>query len=167
MTIILIAMLFPANHVMAEEGNNFYVLNSQNGMSSNCVLQMLQLNDGRMVIITDKAVDVYDGQRFLSVPIDTTQWNALPAYNGATHLFADTQDRLWMKQWRRLYCLDLKTLHWQKDLNWTAEDFFISNDGEMWLLYDRQLKSPTSQHVLNLPSDAGNLQDVVSQAEYV
>ena len=53
MTIILIAMLFPANHVMAEEGNNFYVLNSQNGMSSNCVLQMLQLNDGRMVVITD------------------------------------------------------------------------------------------------------------------
>ena len=167
MAIILIAMLFPANHVMAEEGNNFYVLNSQNGMSSNCVLQMLQLNDGRMVVITDKAVDVYDGQRFLSVPIDTTQWNALPAYNGATHLFADTQDRLWMKQWGRLYCLDLKTLHWQKDHNWTAEDFFISNDGEMWLLYDRRLKSHTSQHVLNLPSDAGNLQDVVSHAENV
>lgn len=87
MAIKLMAMLFLANNVMAEEGDNFYVLNSQNGMSSNCVLQMLQLNDGRMVVITDKAVDVYDGQRFLSVPIDTTQWNALPAYTRRLPLY--------------------------------------------------------------------------------
>ena len=165
MTIILIAMLFPANHVMAEEGNNFYVLNSQNGMSSNCVLQMLQLNDGRMVVITDKAVDVYDGQRFLSVPIDTTQWNALPAYNGATHLFADTQDRLWMKQWGRLYCLDLRTMSWQREEKWTASDFFITDNGSAWLLHGRELRDTVSGRALPLPSAVGDLQDLVSAAD--
>ena len=55
------------------------MLNRQTGLSSNCVLQMLQLRDGRMVVVTDKAVDVYDGQRFLSARIDTTVWTAVPA----------------------------------------------------------------------------------------
>jgi AraC-like DNA-binding protein len=165
--ILLLVVLFPVHHMAAEKSNNYYALNSQNGMSSNCVLQMLQLNDGRMVVVTDKAVDVYDGLRFSSVAIDTTQWVGVPGYIGATHLFADAQDRLWMKQWGRLYCLNLRTMQWLKERNWTAADFFITSDGETWLLHGRQLVNSASQHVLHLPTEAGNLQDVVSHSDSV
>jgi ligand-binding sensor domain-containing protein len=87
--VLLSALFLSVLGLGAEEGKSYYALNRQNGLSSNCVLQMLQLRDGRMVVVTDKAVDVYDGQRFLSVAIDTTLYTAVPAYNGATHLFAD------------------------------------------------------------------------------
>lgn len=76
---LLSALLLTIFGLRAEEGRSYYVLNRQNGLSSNCVLQMLQLRDGRMVVVTDKAVDVYDGQRFLSARIDTTVWTAVPA----------------------------------------------------------------------------------------
>ncbi len=75
--ILLLVLLVPAFAQATEEGSSFYTLTQQDGLSSNCVLQMLQLHDGRMVMVTDKAVDVYDGQRFSSVPIDTTRWQQI------------------------------------------------------------------------------------------
>ncbi len=151
----------------ADAPASFYTLNTQNGLSSNRVLQMLQLRDGRMVVVTDRAVDVYDGQRFTSATIDTSQWVAVPAYRGATHLFADGHDRLWMKQWRRLYCLDLRTMRWLRDFGWSADDFFITDDGETWLLDGRRLCAEASRRQLELPSEAGNLQDVVTLADSI
>ena len=163
--VLWLALFLTNLNGIAEESSNFYTLNRQNGLSSNCVLQMLQLHDGRMVVVTDKAVDVYDGQRFLSTPIDPSMFVPLPAYNGATHLFADKQDRLWMKQLGRLYCLDLRTMHWQQEHDWTASDFFITDDGEMWQLYGSQLKSASSRTILKLPQEAGELQDVMTYAD--
>ena len=157
----------PQQNGSADETRNFYTLNRQNGLSSNCVLQMLQLQDGRMVVVTDKAVDVYDGQRFLSAPINPSMFVPLPAYNGATHLFADKQDRLWMKQLGRLYCLDLRTMHWQQEHDWTASDFFITGDGEMWQLYGSKLISVSSRTFLKLSQEAGELQDVMSHNDSI
>ena len=50
--------LFITAPLCAKEESGFYALNRQNGLSSNCVLQMTQLNDGRMVIVTDVAIDI-------------------------------------------------------------------------------------------------------------
>ena len=95
--LLLLAMTACLNIGAAEQERSYYTLSQQNGLSDNCVLQLLQLPDGRMVVVTQQAIDVYDGQSFTSVRIDTTRWMPLPAYNGATHLFADSKDRLWMK----------------------------------------------------------------------
>ena len=161
-SVLLLLLFFPLCSLAADNVTGFYTLNHQNGLSSNCVLQLLQLHDGRMVVVTDKAVDVYDGQRFLSAAIDTTRWVPVPAYNGATHLFADSDDRLWLKRWGQLYCLDLRTMRWQIDDGWDADDFFITGDGETWLLHDRLLQGVSSGCELHLPVEAGNLQDVVA-----
>lgn len=146
----------------AEQERSYYSLNLQNGLSSNCVLQLLQLPDGRMVVVTQQAIDVYDGQSFSSVRIDTTRWMPLPAYNGATHLFADNSDRLWMKQWGRLYCVNLRTMRQDTIGGWRHDDFFIDGRGETWLLQGRQLAGRRSGVVLKLPASAGMLQDVVT-----
>lgn len=164
---LLTLLLFPAIMMAGEENKSFYTITHQNGLSSNCVLQMLQLRDGRMVVVTDCAVDVYDGQRFQTAVIDTTKWVSVPAYNGATHLFTNGKDRMWMKQWGRLYCLNLRTMKWVCDSTWTAHDFFITDDGCTWFLHDRQLNSPMIKRSLNLPPDAGNLQDVVAQGDTI
>jgi hypothetical protein len=67
-----------------------------------------------------------------------------------------------MKQRGRLYCLDLPTMKWQKQQPWNADDFFITDNEEIWLLNDKQLKNGTSELLLQLPNEAGALQDVVS-----
>ena len=161
LVLLYLILIIPTN-LFAEDIKSFYAINNQNGLSSNCVLQMCQMQDGRMVIVTDCAVDIYDGHQFISAPIDTAQWVSLPAYNGATHLFTDQQDRLWMKQWTKLWCLNLRTMQWEKERKWTADDFFITADGDKWLLHGNQLESVDSNHTLSLPSDAGSLQDLIS-----
>lgn len=82
-TTLMTVLLLLCRTGAAAESKSFYTLNNHNGLSSNCVLQMLQLADGRMVVVTDKAVDVFDGQRFLSAIIDTSQYVPLDAYDEA------------------------------------------------------------------------------------
>lgn len=163
LSLFLLLLLAPLTSASGSEEQSFYTLNRQNGLSNNCVLQMLQLPDGRMVTVTQEAVDVYDGQRFSSLRIDTTQWIPLPGYSGATHLFADDHDRLWMKYWGRLFCFDLRTMHQQLPDDWQDDDdFFIDGQGHRWLLKGRQLKNTEAGLVLHLPDEAGQLQDVVA-----
>lgn len=169
LTPLLLLLAFSLNAAtVADGGKSFYTLNRQNGLSDNQVLSLLQLGDGRMVAVTRQAVDVYDGQGVSSLPIDTTQWTPLPAYDGATHLFADGQDCLWMKQWGRLYCFDLRTMRQRQPDDWQDdEDFFIDGRGKTWLLKGRLLRSAASGQSLNLPAEAGLLQDVVAVGDNI
>ena len=47
----------------------FYVLNTQQGLSDNCILQMMQLADGRLAVRTPKDINLYDGRRFSWIPL--------------------------------------------------------------------------------------------------
>lgn len=165
--LLLLAMTACLNIGAAEQERSYYTLSQQNGLSDNCVLQLLQLPDGRMVVVTQQAIDVYDGQRFTSVRIDTTRWMPLPAYNGATHLFADSKDRLWMKQWGRMFCVNLRTMRQETIDSWKHDDFFIDERGETWLLQGRQLSGQRSGLALDLPTTAGMLQDVVAFGKHL
>ena len=153
----LLCLTLPA----AEAEQHFYALNRQNGLSDDGVLQLMQLRDGRMVIVTKSGADLYDGQQIRSIPVNDTLRMPIPAYEGATHLFADSDDRLWMKRWKQLFCFDLRTMQQRIDTTWHADDFFIDEAGETWLLRGRRLSGNTSGRTLPLPDDAGALQDVV------
>ena len=145
----------------AEAEQHCYALNRQSGLSNDGVLQLMQLRDGRMVIVTRSGVDLYDGQQIRGIRIDKEMWMPIPAYGGATHLFADSDDRLWMKRRGRLYCFDLRTMRQKADSTWRADDFFIDDSGETWLLQGRELSGNPSGRTLLLPDEAGALQDVV------
>ena len=166
----LLVLLLIAVQSLAAGGQeaHFYTLNRQNGLSDNCVLQLMQLSDGRMVTVTPRSIDIYDGQRFSALSIDTTQWVALPAYQGATHLFADSHDRLWMKQRERLYCFHLPTMRQVIPEDWHGDDdFFIDDNGNTWLLKGRTLRHAAGNHRLQLPHSAGLLQDVVAVGDSI
>ena len=56
-TMLLTLSVFLSATVMATETDgSFYTLTRQQGLSSNCVISLLQLHDGRMVAVTDSAV---------------------------------------------------------------------------------------------------------------
>ncbi|MBR2104485.1 MAG: helix-turn-helix domain-containing protein [Bacteroidales bacterium] len=160
----LIAIIIFAFHNTASADNerNFYTLNRHNGLSDNCIWQLLQLGDGRMVSVTPHSVDIFDGQGITTVDIDTSMYMTIPLYNGATHIFADRNQLLCIKQWQHLYCIDLKTLSQRKFDDWDSYDFYIDGNGETWLLKPGKLCAVNSNRILDLSKIDGVLQDVVS-----
>ena len=150
-----------------EESKHFYTLNVQNGLSSNHIQQMLQLRDSRMVVMTDVAVDVYDGVRFASIPVDGSAWVPLSNYQGELHLFADSHDRIWAKRHKHLYCFNLRTMQQEKISDFSADDFFIDANGETWTMRGNRLEGDMSDRHLSIKSDMGLLQDVEAMGDSV
>ena len=146
----------------AQTEHSFYTLSRQNGLSDDCVWQLVQLSDGRMVVVMPHTVDVYDGVQFSTIRLDSAHWCAVPSYHGATHLFSDGRSRLWLKEYGRLCCLDLQTLRQVEGLDVDADDFFVDDLGTTWLLHGRQLCDTVSRRTLLLPDEAGEIQDVVA-----
>ncbi|MCR5395310.1 MAG: helix-turn-helix domain-containing protein [Bacteroidales bacterium] len=140
---------------------NYYTLNRQNGLSDDCVWQLEQLDDGRMVVVMPHTVDIYDGVQCSTIALDSSGWLTLPAYHGATHVYSDGKARLWLKQYGRMCALDLRTLQQVPLDDDGAEDFYADAGGHVWLLHDQLLTDTTSGMTITLPDTAGALQDVV------
>ena len=104
----LSAAMLPAAAQKIEKDEYFLVVNSRQGLSDNCILQMMQLPDGRLAVRTRKGLDIYDGKHFVFVQLCADKMQRLPKYNGQTHLYADNQKRLWVKDYHQVYCVDLE-----------------------------------------------------------
>ena len=87
-----------------ETNDYFYVLNTQQGLSDNCILQMMQLADGRLAVRTPKGINLYDGRHFTLIPLSAEKAESITKYKGQTHLYADSQDRLWVKEYQKIIC---------------------------------------------------------------
>ena len=91
-----------------ETNDYFYVLNNQQGLSDNRVLQMMQLADGRLAVRTRKGINLYDGRRFSFISLPEEKAENIMKYKGLTHLYADSQDRLWIKEYQKIFCIQLR-----------------------------------------------------------
>lgn len=166
--LMLLLCLLPCVGALGdEESKHFYTLNVHNGLSSNHIQQMLQLSDRRMVVMTDVAVDVYDGVRFSSIPVDASAWASLSNYRGELHLFADSHDKIWAKRHNHLYCFNLRTMQQEKISDFSADDFFIDANGETWTMRGNSLEGDLSSRHLSIKSDMGMLQDVEAMGDSV
>nr|MCR5454820.1 hypothetical protein [Bacteroidales bacterium] len=85
--LLVVGSAIPFAAIAADNDQSFYTLNRRNGLSDNCIWQLLQLDDGRMVSVTPHSVDIFDGQGITTVEIDTSKYMKIPLYNGATHVF--------------------------------------------------------------------------------
>ena len=142
----------------------YYTLNTANGLSSNRVLQMAQLDDGRIVVYSGSGIDVYDGQRFTRAPVADSGWVGLPAYCGHTHLYVDSGDMLWIKEHRRMTCVDLRRMRQCRDLarklGDDVADFFVDSRRRRWVVRADSLCLDGGRLALGLPAGAGRLQDM-------
>lgn len=160
----LLAVLFVLPLALRAGSATFYTLNTTNGLSANSVLQMVQLPDGRIAVYTGRAVDVYDGQRFTSAAVADTGWLELPAYTGHTHLYIDARDNLWVKEHRRMACVDLRRMR-QRPLTAVGEwrgvaDFFVDSRRRAWVVRGDSVQCADGGHALVMPGEAGRLQDI-------
>ncbi len=163
--LVLSFLLFVLPFAVQGENKTYYTLTDEQGLKGLDVLQMLQLEDGRMVMVTWDYVNIYDGVSFRSIRRDKVYESAIQGYKGYTHLYVDGEQRLWIKNTGRVSCLDLRTLRFVSRCDSlfrdpSATDFFVDSDKDLWLVDGRRLVNNRNEMTLVLPDGAGNVQDL-------
>ena len=163
----LSAEMLPAAAQKIEKDEYFSVINTRQGLSDNCILQMMQLPDGRLAMRTQKGIDIYDGKHFAFVLLCADKMLKLPKYNGQTHLYADNQNRLWVKDCRQVYCVDLVSGKLEVPPLDSVEDLFVDSRRNVWMVKGDTVTNTVDGSRLLLHRDWGCLQDMDTDGKYV
>ena len=147
----------------------FSRLDASDGLSDNQVQHILQLPDGRMVFTTRGNINLYDGMHFHYIHRNDSDVCPLPHYKGAYHVYVGPDDRLWVKDYRRMWCLDLRhecylqrpaDVFREMGLTDTVTDLFVDEEKGLWLVTDKGLFDATRKRYLPYRKETGELQDV-------
>lgn len=171
-----------------ETNDYFYVLNTQQGLSDNCILQMMQLADGRLAVRTPKGINLYDGRRFSWIPLPAEKAESITKYKGQTHLYADSQDRLWVKEYQKIFCIQLaegrllehpldalpengkvdkmKMMRNGPTRN-AIQDLFVDSRKNVWVVMGDSLLNTQDGNLIHLKKEWGCLQDLDTDGKQV
>ena len=166
----------------------FYVLNTQQGLSDNCILQMMQLADGRLAVRTPKGINLYDGRRFSWIPLPAEKAESITKYKGQTHLYADSQDRLWVKEYQKIFCIllaegrilehpldalsgngkenKMKMMRNGPTRN-DIQDLFVDSRKNVWVVMGDSLLNTQNGNLIHLKKEWGCLQDLDTDGRQV
>jgi len=166
LTILSFFILIP---VQAREHYVFSLIDSNDGLSENRVRSISQLSDGRMVIVTNGLVNLYDGTSFHYIHYDDEKVYHLSEYFGFYHLYVDTQERLWVKDYQKLMLFDLKkesfvhnldSVLLEEGITASLSNFFMDSKSNLWCLTNQNeliLKEPNQKDVTVFISDFSQL----------
>lgn len=144
------------------------------GLSDNQVQHILQLHDGRMAITTKGNINIYDGNSFRYIHYDENCEYELEDYEGAYHVYEDSSSRLWVKDYRRLRCFDLRHTRYISNIDSlfrtfhakeSVKDLFVDSNGEVWLVTRRHIRNEKGDVCIEKQTDSGILQDVDISAD--
>ncbi len=154
----------------AETGPKVFTpLNASHGLSDNQIRYILQLPDERMVFVTRGNVNLFDGARFTYLHSTPADAQPITKYNGHTRIYQGRDSLLWIKTWRTLTCVDLRTqsyvpypesLFRERGVTGQVEDLFVDCEGRLWLLTPDGLMTPGASSAIDISADQGSLQDV-------
>ena len=171
-----------------ETNDYFYVLNTQQGLSDNRVLQMMQLADGRLAVRTPKGINLYDRRHFSLIPLPAEKAENITKYKGQTHLYADSQDRLWVKEYQKIFCIQLregrllehpldslsrneKEDKMQMMRNSSSrnaiQDLFVDSRKNVWVVMGDSLLNTQDGNLIHLKKEWGCLQDLDTDGKQV
>jgi len=171
-----------------ETSDYFYVLNTRQGLSDNCILQMMQLPDGRLVVRTPKGINLYDGRRFSFIPLPEEKAECIMKYKGQTHLYADSQDRLWIKEYQKIFCIlltegqllehpidsllnkgneDKMRLNRSSSTRNAIQDLFVDSRKNVWVVMGDSLLNTQDGNLIHLKKEWGCLQDLDTDGRQV
>ena len=166
----------------------FYVLNTQQGLSDNCILQMMQLADGRLAVRTRKGINLYNGRRFTFIPLPAAKAEDIMKYKGQTHFYADSQDRLWVKEYQKIFCILLSEDRLQEHsldslpgngkenkmriirnspTGNAIQDLFVDSRKNVWVVLGDTLLNMQDGNLIHLKKEWGSLQDLDTDGKQV
>lgn len=144
----------------------FFVLNEEQGFKGGEILQIRQLEDGRMLIVTQGYINLYDGLTVKNIRRSRAHCMSIKDYNGHTHLYIDCEQRLWIKNKFHAECLDLKTLRFASSPDSLThhrpmDDLYVDSERkEVWAVHGQNICNIHNGRTLVLPQTAGLLQDL-------
>lgn len=154
-------------------GEYFYTLNTQHGLSDNNILQMMQLPDGKIVVKTQRGINLYDDSHFRFLPLNPKEAQEIRGYKGQSHLYVDGKNRLWVKDYQEVYAIDLHSFrlisHPLDSLaSQSIEDVFVDSKHEVWVIMNHTSNPTANKTLVNLQSQLrlalnpvwGELQDM-------
>lgn len=161
----------------------FYVLDTRQGLSDNCILQMMQLADGQLAVRTRKGINLYDGRRFVLIPLPSEKEESIAAYKGQTHLYADNRNRLWVKDYQKIFCVQLtegrlmehpldSLLHETGQIRdglkgHDIQDLFVDSRKQVWVVMGNTLLNTQDGCLISLRKEWGSLQDLDTDDQQV
>lgn len=153
---LFIALLI-GHTVCAQQFNAYTPIESSNGLSENNVRNIAQLPDGRMVIMSEGMINLYNGSSFQYIHLNDENIYPIPGYKGFHHTYVDNDGRFWIKRTGQLMLIDMVKERFEEHLDQVLvslgvkeklADFFMDSGKGLWmvtvtgkLLYrDSQLK---------------------------
>lgn len=141
--IVTLVLWFASFLLIGQDHYVFYPIDSKDGLSGNRVRTFGQLPDGRMVIVTDGLVNIYDGSNFTYLHYNDNQTYPLSKYSGHHRLYIDNNNGLWIKNWHHLLFFDLEKEKFvpnldsvlnQQNIDKVLADIFIDANNNFWYL---------------------------------
>ena len=151
-----------------EEERSFIVINAASGLADNSAQVVKCTKTGRLIISTIGNLNFFDGKAFTHADISPEYEYPLPQYRGHYHLYFDRKHHIWLKDKRKLMCLDLMTERYiqnvdsvirQMGCNEPVLDLFADQNGGMWLLTGKGLYSIAHKQTFPMMREQ-SLQDV-------
>jgi len=178
----LMLMLLPVLPLQAEEWMSrtpFRHIGVDNGLSSNSILHILQLRDGRMAFTTEEDINIYDGSHFRYIHLRQGhgQIMSIPNYEGAYHVYQDRHNLLWIKGYGgTLRCFDLchfcyvnaiDSVFLAREVTDSIRDIFCDDSLCTWVLVKERLCRLDEPHMQIALQQQGTLQDLVVRREAI
>ncbi|OKS84543.1 hypothetical protein RG47T_5233 [Mucilaginibacter polytrichastri] len=127
----------------AQQFRAFIPIESSNGLSENSVRAINQLPDGRMAIVTEGMVNLYNGTSFQYIHINDGHTYPLTGYLGFHHMYVENEKRLWIKTEGKLMLIDLSTERYEEHpekvlatlgIIEPLSDFFMDAGRNLWVI---------------------------------
>lgn len=112
----------------------FSSLDKSDGLADNYVFQLIQLHAGKMAVVTSVGIDVWDGEAFQHIQKNNENATPIRGYRGATHLYADRENRLWVKNNGRVWCYDEDLQLVRNCIPDDADDVFVDDEGTVFFI---------------------------------
>ena len=144
--VCLACLLAVALPVFPEKHYAFTPIGASQGLSSNKVRNIAQLPDGRMMIMTEGQLNIYDGTGFCYLHYDQRHFCRLTEYSGFHHSYIDDSGYVWIKNQYTLMVVDLgreqfverpDSLLAQWGIDAPVKDLFMDKEQTLWLINGR------------------------------
>jgi ligand-binding sensor domain-containing protein len=141
--LVLFLLVFNSFLSIYSQAGIYSRLDVSDGLSDNQVAHILQLEDGRMVFTTHGNINLYDGMNFHYIHRSDSSIYELNNYHGAYHVYIGEDDLLWVKDFKRVWCLDVKheqyldspeRIFMMYGLREKVQDLFVDSEKRLWCL---------------------------------
>ncbi len=140
----------------------FSRLTTADGLRDDAILHILPLADGRMVVTSDSCVTLCDGVTYRSYAVTPHEVYRIANYRGAYHTYVDSDDRLWVKEWGNVWCMDLNTGRYVDLSHRRMDDLFVDSRHRLWVVADSMIGATVDGRRVEVPAGGMNaaLQDM-------